>query len=99
MTRMKPGAVAAIATVMIGIFVATALPGCGVKSAPIPPEYARPERILSLRAAPAAGGIMLSWDRPTQYPSGHAMRDLELHAGIAFRERRFGECAGRGFGL
>jgi hypothetical protein len=76
MTRMNPGAVAGIAMVMIGIFVATALPGCGVKSAPIPPEYARPERILSLRAAAAAGGIKLTWQRPSHYTSGHSMRDL-----------------------
>ena len=47
-----------------------------MKSAPIPPEYARPERILSLRAAPAAGGIMLSGNAPSRYTSGHEMRDL-----------------------
>ena len=62
MTRTNPGVVAAIATVIISILLAAALPGCGVKSAPISPEYARPERILSLRAAPAAGGIMLTFD-------------------------------------
>ena len=48
MTRMKPGAVAGIAILVITIFAAGLLPGCGVKSAPVPPEYARPERILSL---------------------------------------------------
>jgi hypothetical protein len=75
MTRTNSGA-AAIATVIISILLAAALPGCGVKSAPIPPEYARPERILSLHAAPAAGGIMLTWERPSRYTSGHEMRDL-----------------------
>ncbi len=50
--------------------------GCGVKSAPMPPEMARPERILNLRASVAAGGIDLSWGRPTRYTGGHAMRDL-----------------------
>jgi hypothetical protein len=76
MTRMKPGAVAGIAVVIITIFAAAGLPGCGVKSAPVPPEYARPERILSLRAEPAAGGIKLTWQRPSHYNGGHAMRDL-----------------------
>ncbi len=76
MTRMKPGTVAAIAIVTITIFAAAGLPGCGVKSAPVPPEYARPERILSLRAIPAIGGIKLTWLRPTRYNGGHAMRDL-----------------------
>jgi hypothetical protein len=76
MTRMKPGAVAGIAILVITIFAAGLLPGCGVKSAPVPPEYARPERILSLRAQPAVGGIKLTWQRPSHYNGGHAMRDL-----------------------
>jgi hypothetical protein len=76
MTRIKPGAVAAIATTIITIFAALGLPGCGVKSAPVPPEYARPERILSLHAQPAVGGIKLTWQRPSHYNGGHAMRDL-----------------------
>ena len=50
--------------------------GCGVKSAPVPPELARPERIADLRAAPDANGIKLSWGRPTRYSGGHTMRDL-----------------------
>jgi hypothetical protein len=76
MTRMNLGAVAGIAMVIIVTIVATGLPGCGVKSAPIPPEYARPERILSLHAAAAAGGIKLTWQRPSHYTGGHTMRDL-----------------------
>src|SRR5260370_33079479 len=50
--------------------------GCGVKSAPLPPELARPERIADLHATPDANGIKLSWGRPTRYSGGHAMRDL-----------------------
>ena len=50
--------------------------GCGVKSAPVPPELARPERIADLRAVPDANGIKLSWGRPTRYSGGHTMRDL-----------------------
>jgi hypothetical protein len=75
MTRMKLGLVARIAVVIL-IILAVALPGCGVKSAPIAPEYARPERILTLRAQAAFGGINLSWARPTHYNGGHSMRDL-----------------------
>ncbi len=76
MTRMKLGAVAGIAIAIIAIFAAAGLPGCGVKSAPVPPEYARPERILSLHAEAAAGGIKLTWQRPSHYTGGHTMRDL-----------------------
>jgi hypothetical protein len=79
MTRGKLGAAGAIAlrtVVAIAIIAAASLPGCGVKSAPIAPEYAAPARILDLRAESALGGIKLTWSRPTQYVGGHAMRDL-----------------------
>ena len=76
MTRMKLGSIAGIAIIIAAIFVAAGLPGCGVKSAPVPPEYAQPERILSLRAEAAFGGIKLTWLRPTHYNGGHTMRDL-----------------------
>src|ERR1700690_1785442 len=62
--------------VVIGFSLAAGLPGCGVKSAPVPPEYAAPERILDLHAQSAAGGIKLTWSRPSHYVGGHAMRDL-----------------------
>lgn len=50
--------------------------GCGVKSAPIPPEEARPVKIVDLRAVSVANGIELGWSRPTRYVSGATMRDL-----------------------
>jgi hypothetical protein len=50
--------------------------GCGIKSAPIAPELARPERVAGLRASADPTGIKLSWERPTHYVSGHSMRDL-----------------------
>ncbi len=56
--------------------IVAVLAGCGVKSAPLPPEMARPQRILNLRASAAAGGINLAWGRPTRYAGGHVMRDL-----------------------
>jgi hypothetical protein len=53
-----------------------AFPGCGVKSQPIPPEAARPEKILGLEAANAKEGIRLTWDRPESYAGGEKMKDL-----------------------
>jgi hypothetical protein len=76
MTRMTYGTVAGIAIAIIVTIATTGLPGCGVKSAPVPPEFARPERILTLRAQPAVHGIMLAWQRPSRYNGGHTMRDL-----------------------
>jgi hypothetical protein len=50
--------------------------GCGVKSQPIPPEAARPEKIVGLEASNAKEGIRLTWDRPENYAGGAKMRDL-----------------------
>jgi len=57
-------------------FAAAIAPGCGVKSAPIPPEAARPQQILDLEAIPERRGIQLSWSRPENYASGQTMHDL-----------------------
>ena len=77
MTRAKLAAARMIAIgIVIVVGVAIGLPGCGVKSAPIPPEYARPERILDLRAEADVRGIKLTWSRPAHYVGGHSMRDL-----------------------
>ena len=50
--------------------------GCGVKSAPIPPEAARPERILDLQASSAKNGVRLTWSRPEKYAGGDKITDL-----------------------
>lgn len=50
--------------------------GCGVKSQPIPPESARPEKIVSLEAANSKDGVRLTWDRPESYAGGAKMKDL-----------------------
>jgi len=50
--------------------------GCGVKSIPIPPEAARPEKIQNLEATSLKDGIKLSWSRPEVYAGGQKMRDL-----------------------
>ncbi|MGH7923886.1 MAG: hypothetical protein ACREQH_04755, partial [Candidatus Binatus sp.] len=43
---------------------------------PIPPEAARPEKILALEAVNAKEGIRLTWDRPDNYAGGAKMNDL-----------------------
>ena len=50
--------------------------GCGVKSVPIPPEAARPEKILNLEGSSSNNGIRLTWSRPESYAGGQKMRDL-----------------------
>ncbi len=63
--------------VLMAVLLALAIaPGCGVKSAPIPPEAARPQQILDLEALPERHGIQLTWTRPEQYASGKSMKDL-----------------------
>jgi hypothetical protein len=62
--------------VAIGAFASTIVIGCGVKSQPIPPEAARPEKIASLEAANAKEGIRLTWDRPENYTGGAKLKDL-----------------------
>jgi hypothetical protein len=50
--------------------------GCGVKSPPIPPEYAKPERIMNLRAESEKRGIEITWGRPERYVGGDTLSDL-----------------------
>jgi len=52
------------------------LAACGIKGAPVPPEFAHPERVTDLRASADMSGIKLTWGRPTRYSGGHAMRNL-----------------------
>jgi hypothetical protein len=52
------------------------LPGCGVKSSPVPPQTVHPAAISDLRASSDPSGINLTWSRPMRYVSGHSMRDL-----------------------
>jgi len=61
---------------MIAALASAPFLGCGVKSQPIPPDAARPEKILGLEATNAKDGIRLTWDRPESYAGGQKMRDL-----------------------
>jgi hypothetical protein len=61
---------------MIAAFGSAPFLGCGVKSQPIPPEAARPEKILGLEAVNSKEGIRLTWPRPDNYAGGAKMKDL-----------------------
>jgi hypothetical protein len=70
--RLAIGAVVAL----LALVAAAAWVGCGVKSPPVPPQAARPQRILGLRAESVENGVRLSWGRPTTYEAGGRMRNL-----------------------
>ncbi len=76
MNRKRNGANWLTLGLMIVALANVAFLGCGVKSQPIPPEAARPEKILGLEAANAKEGIRLTWDRPDNYAGGAKMNDL-----------------------
>ncbi len=62
---------------LIAIVLCAALwAGCGVKSAPVPPMAATPERITDLTAKSVKAGVRLSWGRPTHYALGGKMDNL-----------------------
>jgi hypothetical protein len=61
---------------LLMLFAAAIAMGCGVKSAPVPPEQARPIAITTLKAVSSPDGIMLTWDRPLVYAGGSTMRNL-----------------------
>jgi hypothetical protein len=70
----RPALVAACLGAMVG--AAAWIGGCGVKSPPIPPQYAAPQQIVDLHATSQARGVALTWSRPERYAGGGKMRDL-----------------------
>ncbi len=76
MQRMGPARLSDTAKAILILIVVAVIGACGVKSAPVPPEQARPQAITSLTASSSPDGVMLSWERPTLYAGGHTMRDL-----------------------
>jgi hypothetical protein len=56
--------------------VAILILGCGVKSPPVAPEQAVPERIVGLEASAERNGVQLSWERPDRTAGGGRLRDL-----------------------
>jgi hypothetical protein len=73
---MMRGPVVVLVASLVAFAIAASWTGCGVKSKPVPPSQARPQRILDLRATPVKGGIRLTWGRPTTYEAGGRMRNL-----------------------
>jgi hypothetical protein len=65
-----------IAMRALALAAAVVAVGCGVKSQPLPPEQAVPERIVGLQAASQKNGVLLSWERPDRTAGGAKMRDL-----------------------
>lgn len=77
MTRhLAVGAVVAL----LAFVAAAAWVGCGVKSPPVRPQAARPQRILDLHAESVENGVRLHWGRPTTYEAGGKMRNLGFFA-------------------
>jgi hypothetical protein len=74
-TRFRLTIVACLA-LMLSSMAGALFPGCGVKSAPVPPQMVYPAAIFDLHASAHSGGINLTWSRPMHYVSGHSMRDL-----------------------
>jgi hypothetical protein len=74
--RFALGAVVAL----LAFVAAAAWVGCGVKAPPVPPQAARPQRILDLHAESVQEGVKLSWGRPTTYEAGGKMRNLGYFA-------------------
>lgn len=74
--RLAAGAVVGL----LAFVAAAAWVGCGVKSRPVPPQAARPQRILDLHAVSVQEGVRLNWGRPTTYEAGGKMRNLGYFA-------------------
>jgi hypothetical protein len=49
---------------------------CGKKGDPRAPELATPKLITNLAARSTAVGVALTWNRPTEYVDGSALKDL-----------------------
>ncbi len=49
---------------------------CGKKGDPRAPELVTPKMITNLAARPAADSVALTWNRPTEYVDGSALKDL-----------------------
>jgi len=70
-TRRPRTRSAAVALVLL-----TALPACGRKTDPRPPELVAPRTVTEVSLTTVADGIALRWSRPTQYVDGATMEDL-----------------------
>ncbi|MCC6849930.1 MAG: fibronectin type III domain-containing protein [Deltaproteobacteria bacterium] len=56
--------------------LACALPACGRKTLPRPPQLVAPRAVQELSLATQSDGILVRWSRPTEYVDGSEMEDL-----------------------
>lgn len=58
------------------LMLLVAATACGKKGDPRAPELATPKLITNLAARSTADGVALTWNRPTEYVDGSALKDL-----------------------
>jgi hypothetical protein len=61
---------------LVGLALALAIPACGRKTMPKPPQYVAPKPVGELSLATQSTGILVRWSRPTEYVDGSSMEDL-----------------------
>ena len=61
---------------VVGLVLVALGSGCGKKGDPRAPELATPQPIKNLSARPERAGIVLTWNRPTEYVDGTEIKDL-----------------------
>jgi hypothetical protein len=61
--------------ILVGALLLAGL-ACGRKGPPLPPRPVIPAGVTSLRVEPRAGGLLVSWTRPTRNQDGSPLRDL-----------------------
>ena len=61
---------------LLALVIAILTPACGKKADPRAPEFVAPKPITNLSARPAANGVTLAWNRPTEYMDGKEIKDL-----------------------
>jgi len=72
----------------VALLLATvaAVPACGRKTMPRPPELVAPKMVQELSLSTQSTGILVRWSRPTQYADGTTMDDL---AGFVVERNRY----------
>jgi hypothetical protein len=61
---------------LLVLMLAVAVSACGRKGEPRAPELATPKLITNLAARSTADGVVLTWNRPTEYVDGSELKDL-----------------------
>src|SRR5918912_617052 len=69
---------------VFGCLLALVFTSCGKKGEPRAPELAMPQPIKNLTAKPDRSGIVLTWNRPSEYIDGKPLTDLT--AFVIFRK-------------